>query len=315
MGATRSQAGAPVLVVGAGIMGAGIAQAAAQAGHPVMLFYARAGAAVEAKAKAKLAPSLQALVAKGRLAPQAVQAALGRIEPIDQLVDAAAARVVDEAIDEQLAAKRALFQQREGAVAADCLLATNTSSISATAIANGLQHCGRLVGHDTMLMVTSSAYEACCQDKRYQPWPLQRETVDACLLGRKRGQGFYRYPHGERSLPVAVHAAPHTAGEVTVHGHGAIADALFAAATQALADQGCGPARDAHSGWTGPAIDGAHRVLTDGRCTRDWVAAPGSADAALFDRPLALLDALDGQYCGERYRASPWLLRLPGAGA
>ena len=144
MSATQTLAGAPVLVVGAGIMGAGIAQVAAQAGHPVLLFDAREGAAAEAKAK--LGGSLQALVAKGRLAPEAVQAALGRIQPIARLDDAAGVRVVVEAIIEQLAAKRALFQQLEGIVAADCLLATNTSSISVTAIANGLQHRGRLVG-------------------------------------------------------------------------------------------------------------------------------------------------------------------------
>ena len=383
MGAAQSLAGVPVLVVGAGIMGAGIAQVAAQAGHAVMLFDARAGAAVEAKAK--LAASLQALVAKGRLAPEAVQAALDRIQPIDHLEDAAAARVVVEAIIEQLAAKRGLFKQLEGIVAADCLLATNTSSISVTAIANGLQHRGRLVGmhffnpvplmklvevvaglqtdaaaagavhalagswgkvavhckstpgfivnriarpyyaeawallleqaatpavidaclraagfrlgpcelmdlvgHDTNLMVTTSVFDAYCQDKRFQPSPLQREMVDAGLLGRKSGQGFYRYPEGERSLPVAVHAAPQTAGEVTVHGQGTMADALFAAATQALAEQGWGPARDATPGWTGLAIDKARLVLTDGRCTRDWVAALGTADVALFDRPLQL---------------------------
>ena len=112
--------------------------------------------------------------------------------------------------------------------------------------------------------------------------------VDAGLLGRKSGQGFYSYPDGERSLPVAVHAAPRTAAEVTVHGQGPIADAWFAAAVQALAEQGWGPARDAASGWTGLAIDAGRLVLTDGRCTRDWVAALGSADVALFDRPLAL---------------------------
>ena len=383
MSATQTLADAPVLVVGAGIMGAGIAQVAAQAGHPVLLFDVRDGAAAEAKAK--LASTLQALVAKGRLAPEAVQAALGRIQPIDRLEEAAGVRLVVEAIIEQLAAKRALFQHLEGIVAADCLLATNTSSISVTAIANGLQHRGRLVGmhffnpvplmklvevvsglqtdaaaaeaifalagawgkvavhcrstpgfivnriarpyyaeawallleqaatpavidaclraagfrlgpcelmdlvgHDTNLMVTTSVFDAYCQDKRYQPSPLQREMVDAGLLGRKSGQGFYRYPEGERSLPVAVHAAPQTAGEVTVHGQGTMADALFAAATQALAEQGWGPARDATPGWTGLAIDKARLVLTDGRCTRDWVAALGTADVALFDRPLQL---------------------------
>jgi 3-hydroxybutyryl-CoA dehydrogenase len=137
--------GAPVLVVGAGIMGAGIAQVAAQAGHPVWLHDAREGAA--AQAKAKLATSLQALVAKGRLEAAAAEAALARIQPVSSgLAEAAGARLVVEAIVENLEAKRALFRELEAIVAADCVLATNTSSISVTAIANGLQHPQRLVG-------------------------------------------------------------------------------------------------------------------------------------------------------------------------
>ena len=57
--------GAQVLVIGAGIMGAGIAQVAAQAGHPVQLFDAREGAA--AQARTKLGETLQGLVTKGKL--------------------------------------------------------------------------------------------------------------------------------------------------------------------------------------------------------------------------------------------------------
>ena len=139
-----SLSGAPVLVVGAGIMGAGIAQVAAQAGHRVFLHDARAGAAAEAKAR--LATSLQALVTKGRLSEESVQAALARIEPIEALAAAAEARLVVEAIVENLAAKRALFAELEAIVAEEAVLATNTSSISVTAIANGLKRPQRLVG-------------------------------------------------------------------------------------------------------------------------------------------------------------------------
>ena len=73
---------AQVLVVGAGIMGAGIAQVAAQAGHSVMLFDMREGAAAEAKVK--LAASLNALVAKGKLNADAVAQTLSRIAAIDK---------------------------------------------------------------------------------------------------------------------------------------------------------------------------------------------------------------------------------------
>lgn len=135
---------APLLVVGAGVMGVGIAQVAAQAGHAVMLYDAREGAAGEAKTQ--LAKSLDALVAKGKLTAQGVAQTLSRIDAIASLEAAVPARLVVEAIVEKLDVKRGLFQQLEAIVAADCVLATNTSSISVTAIANGLQHPGRLVG-------------------------------------------------------------------------------------------------------------------------------------------------------------------------
>ncbi len=135
---------APVLVVGAGIMGAGIAQVAAQAGHAVMLYDTREGAA--AAAKLKLAASLDALVSKGKFSAEAAAQSLARIEPLGALAAAGAARLVVEAIVEKLDAKRALFQHLESIVGDDCVLASNTSSISITAIANGLKHPQRLVG-------------------------------------------------------------------------------------------------------------------------------------------------------------------------
>jgi 3-hydroxybutyryl-CoA dehydrogenase len=135
---------APVLVVGAGIMGAGIAQVAAQAGHRVLLHDTRDGAAQQAKLS--LAKTLDGLVAKGKLDPTAARDALGRIEPIAALDAAKHVGLVVEAIVEKLDAKRALFAQLESIVGTGCVLATNTSSISVTAIANGLKHPARLVG-------------------------------------------------------------------------------------------------------------------------------------------------------------------------
>ncbi|MDP2021923.1 MAG: 3-hydroxyacyl-CoA dehydrogenase [Hydrogenophaga sp.] len=135
---------APVLVVGAGIMGAGIAQVAAQAGHPVFLFDMREGAA--AQAKSKLTATLDGLVAKGKIAAEAAAATLARIEPIPSLDAAAGAALVVEAIVENLDAKRSLFRQLESVVGETTILASNTSSISVTAIANGLQRPERFVG-------------------------------------------------------------------------------------------------------------------------------------------------------------------------
>lgn len=136
--------GAPILVVGAGIMGAGIAQVAAQAGHPVMLFDAREGAA--ASAIDGVGKALARLVDKGRLKADAVAATLGRLTPVRALAEAGQAAVVIEAIVENLEVKRGLLKELESIVGEACVLASNTSSISITALANGLTHPGRLVG-------------------------------------------------------------------------------------------------------------------------------------------------------------------------
>ena len=134
----------PVLVVGAGIMGSGIAQVAAQAGHPVWLHDARAGAAVDACRR--LGASLQALVERGRMSTDTAAGIIERIRPIEHLAEAAQADWVIEAIVEDLDAKRELMRSLESVVGPHCVLATNTSSISITALARGLQQPGRVVG-------------------------------------------------------------------------------------------------------------------------------------------------------------------------
>jgi len=131
-------------VVGAGTMGHGIAQVAAQAGHTVRLFDAREGAA--AAACAKLEQALEGLVAKGKLDEEKAKATVARIRAVDRLDDAAGAGLVVEAIIENAEAKRALFRELEAKVDARCVLASNTSSISVTALANGLKAPGRFVG-------------------------------------------------------------------------------------------------------------------------------------------------------------------------
>ena len=148
----------PVLVVGAGIMGAGIAQVAAQAGHPVWLHDTREGAA--AQAKAQLTKTLQGLVAKGKLGADAADAALARITPIHAVAEAAGARLVVEAIVENLEAKRGLFRSLEDLLGADAVLATNTSSISVTAIANGLQRPERLVDRKSTRLNSSHSQQS-----------------------------------------------------------------------------------------------------------------------------------------------------------
>ncbi len=130
---------APVAVVGAGTMGGGIAQVAAVAGHPVTVYDAVEGAAE--RAVAVIRDRVARLVAQDRLGPTGLRLAVAT-----ELSDLAPARCVIEAVAEDLAVKQALFADLEKIVTSDCVLATNTSSLSPTAIAAGLSHPGRLIG-------------------------------------------------------------------------------------------------------------------------------------------------------------------------
>ncbi|WP_246094847.1 3-hydroxyacyl-CoA dehydrogenase [Streptomyces roseicoloratus] len=125
-------------------MGQGIAQVALVAGHPVRLYDSAPGRAAEAVAA--VAGRLDRLVEKGRLGKEDRDAALARLHAADELTGLADAALVVEAIVERLDVKQGLFAELEGIVAEDAVLATNTSSLSVTAIAGGLRLPGRFVG-------------------------------------------------------------------------------------------------------------------------------------------------------------------------
>ena len=133
-----------IAVIGAGAMGAGIAQVAAAAGHPVKLYDTRPDAA--AQAIDGLRAQFDKLAAKGKLTAEAAQAAGARLVAVAQLADLADAGLVVEAIVESLPAKQGLYAELENIVAADCIFGTNTSSISVTAIGAALQRPERLAG-------------------------------------------------------------------------------------------------------------------------------------------------------------------------
>ncbi|MFK8332227.1 3-hydroxyacyl-CoA dehydrogenase [Pseudomonas sp. BJa5] len=285
-------------VVGAGVMGAGIAQIAAQAGVSVQLFDNRPGAAQAARDS--ILATLEKLAGKGKLSEQQVQAAGDNLIAAGSLAELADAQLVVEAIVENLAIKRVLLADLEAVVADDCLLASNTSSLSVTAIAaqcrvpgrvggfhffnpvplmkiveviDGLKseawvgptllalgermghtavraqdtpgfivnHGGRgygteamrvlsesvtdpltldrilreqagfrmgpcelfdLTGLDVSHPVTESIYDQYYQEPRYRPTLITGQRLQAGLLGRKSGQGFYRYVDGVQQVPV-----------------------------------------------------------------------------------------------------------------
>ena len=280
-------------LVGTGVMGAGIAQIAAQAGVEVRLFDAREGAAQAAREN--LAGTFAKLVGKGKITQEAADAALALLKPVAGIEELAGCDMVVEAIVENLEVKRGLLSQLEGIVDAECILATNTSSLSVSAIATAckrpervagfhffnpvplmkvvevidgiatepavsealldlarrmghtgvraqdtpgfiVNHAGRAYGTEALKIlgegvapkgdvdrilregagfrmgplelfdltaldvshpVMESIYEQFYHDARYKPSPLTRQMLVAGRVGRKVGQGFYRYENGQ----------------------------------------------------------------------------------------------------------------------
>ncbi|SFQ39257.1 3-hydroxybutyryl-CoA dehydrogenase [Geopseudomonas sagittaria] len=135
---------AAIAVIGAGAMGAGIAQVAAQAGHPVALYDTREGAA--AQAIAGIAKQLGKRVDAGKLDAAERDAVVARLTPAARLEDLAGSALVVEAIVENLEVKRGLFAQLEAICGDDCILASNTSSLSITSLAATLKRPERVAG-------------------------------------------------------------------------------------------------------------------------------------------------------------------------
>lgn len=137
--------GKPVIgVVGLGAMGLGIAQVYAQAGFAVLATDAQPAA--RTSAPSRLAAALDARVAAGKLAPEARDATLARFTLMEAFQAMGAADLVIEAIAEQLEPKRALFTALEAVVSSRAVLATNTSSLSVAAMAEGLANPARVLG-------------------------------------------------------------------------------------------------------------------------------------------------------------------------
>lgn len=289
-------------VIGAGIMGRGIAQIATQAGIRTLLYDSRPGAAQEARASV-LAQWLK-LVEKGRFDREAAARADASLIVAGDLATLAPCHVVIEAIVENLDAKRELVRALDALLTADCLIASNTSSLSITAIAAGSRHpqriggfhffnpvplmkvvevvdglltapwvsaalaalaqrCGHrpvhardtpgfivnhagrgygtealrilgegiaefhhidkilregagfrlgpfelfdLTGLDVSHPVMESIYRQYYEEPRYRPSPITGQRVNAGLLGRKSGRGFYRHKDGKQEEIPEAHA-------------------------------------------------------------------------------------------------------------
>jgi 3-hydroxybutyryl-CoA dehydrogenase len=131
-------------VIGAGAMGAGIAQVAASAGHTVYLFDSRHDSA--AQALEAMGKSLQKLEEKGKIGQGMGNILISRIQAVPSLDAMDDADLVIEAIVEQLPAKQEVFSKLETVVSPNCIIATNTSSLSVTAIASACKKAERVIG-------------------------------------------------------------------------------------------------------------------------------------------------------------------------
>jgi len=385
----------PVSVVGAGAMGAGIAQVAAVAGHPVTLVDAVSGAAEDGVAR--VIASLQRLEAKGRIDSAQLEAVAERLRTVTHVEDLPPSAVVVEAVREDLDTKRRLFAALGEHQPADTLLATNTSSLSIDAIAEGVAGPGRvlglhffnpppvmrlvevvhgeatsdealaaatqlmqawgktpvrctstpgfivnrvarpfygeaqrmlmagvadaatldealrragfrmgpfeltdLIGQDVNLAVGASVWEQTGRDPRYEPVQVQRDLVEAGHLGRKTGQGIYRYAADGR--PVGAVADEGRLAELL---GGPVETDPVARTVAMLVNEAVDLV---HRGEAGAEdVDTAMRLGTNyPRGPLEWGAEIG------FDVVANQLAALDRAFPGGRYRPSPALLGRQG---
>ena len=132
-------------VAGSGTMGRGIAQVLAQCGVRTLVFDTKPGAAQAAKDA--IGKTLAGLVQKGRVSQSDADQTLARIGIVDSLAALKPCHVVVEAIVELLAPKQELFKALEAVVAESCILASNTSSLSVTAMAAACARPGRVAGY------------------------------------------------------------------------------------------------------------------------------------------------------------------------
>ena len=131
-------------IIGAGAMGSGIAQVAASAGHSVVLFDTNADAL--SLSKSKLASVMDRLVEKGRLTSEEAQEIQNRISYADHMEALSESGIIIEAIIENLDVKKGVFSSIESLVSKDCILASNTSSLSIASIASACERSERVLG-------------------------------------------------------------------------------------------------------------------------------------------------------------------------
>jgi 3-hydroxybutyryl-CoA dehydrogenase len=169
-------------VLGAGTMGAGIAQVAALGGFETRLYDAFAGAAE--KGAGRLGEALAKGAARGRWSEEDAAAASERVRPVAELAELAGCELLIEAAPEDLELKRELFRSVAAVCGADAVLASNTSSLRVSAIAAGVPGPERVVGmHFFNPPALMKLVEVVAGEKSAE-WALAAATEVARAMGR-----------------------------------------------------------------------------------------------------------------------------------
>ncbi len=169
-------------VLGAGTMGAGIAQVAAEAGLEVLVHDPLAGAV--AAAMERTAGYLRRRVEKGQLRPGADVEAMGRVREVAGLEELAAADLVVEAVPEDLDLKRDVFGRLDAAAPPATLLATNTSSLSVARIAAATERPERVVGMHFFNPVPLMALVEVIAGPMTAGWAVDRTVATGRRMGK-----------------------------------------------------------------------------------------------------------------------------------
>jgi 3-hydroxybutyryl-CoA dehydrogenase len=171
-----------VFVVGAGLMGTGIAAQCALAGYAVTL--EDVNPELVARGLERTKKALDHAVRRGKVSPEARETAVQSIESAIGLRRTDSAQIVIEAAPENLELKRALFREIEAAADPEALLASNTSSLPITSIASVLQDPGRLVGIHFFNPVLQMELVEVIPGHRTRPDLVQRADEFARVLGK-----------------------------------------------------------------------------------------------------------------------------------
>ena len=178
-------------VAGAGAMGRGIVQIAAQSGLTVRLFDVQPKA-LEA-ARESLAATWTTLSAKGKITQEQAQAALANVHLATEIQTLSDCDLVIEAIIERLDVKQQFFRDLENVVSQDCLLVSNTSSLSITSIAAACKHPERVAGYHF-----------------FNPVPLMKvvEVIDGLRSDPQVGDALMELTHRMGHTPVRAKDMP-----------------------------------------------------------------------------------------------------------